>query len=440
MQAPEQVERFLETHSIKRDANLLLACSGGLDSMVLLHILNRLGFRVSVVHCNFKLRGDESDGDQAFVEKQCRELGRPLHTQSFDTAEYARAEGISTQMAARELRYNYFKELMLQHKYTWLLTAHHADDSLETLLINIGRGTGINGLQGIKAYDSQQKIVRPMHELSRKAIQEWAVAEHVEWHEDSSNASKHYQRNAIRHTVIPALKEAIPGFEQAWQSTHSNLKSDLAFFHYAIEKELGKRLRQGDGIQKFNLKGLDKAYIKTVLHAWLRGQGSFDLDAIYRALDRESGAVFFTDQQVLLKDRDFLILKDRKRESQSGYTIEKDQVRLEHPFSMQCSLAPVEGFEISASPLQAALDYDRLKFPLSLRHWKEGDRFQPLGMQSFKKLSDFFTDLKLSRFEKDEVWLLCSGDDIVWVIGYRIDNRYKVTDMTKTVYFADLLN
>lgn len=439
MDCIQSVSAFFKKSPLRPHHTLLLACSGGVDSMVLLHLLLQLDYKPVLAHCNFNLRGGESDADQLFVENLAGKNGLLLHTKSFNTNAYAAEKNISTQMAARDLRYGFFRELIQNQGYTYLLTAHHQDDSLETLLINLGRGTGFTGLQGIT--HTQPSTLRPLHTLSRQDIMEYAKKNNVSWREDSSNQNAHYQRNFIRHHVIPALKKAFPNFDSGFRTSLENLQQDGAFFQHALQSELDhliEKQKDSEIIVISKIKG--SFFQKTLLNAWLSPVGIFDLEAIIRSFDQESGAMFHSAGHTLLKDREHLILKKNKPESDGKYSIHETDHQIDEPVSMAISLRRNDTFEFPVSPKQAALDLDRLDFPLVLRHWENGDCFKPLGMKGFKKLSDYFTDIKLNRFEKDEVWLLCSGSDIVWVVGHRIDDRFKVSDKTKTIYFVDLLN
>ncbi|HCQ16906.1 MAG TPA: tRNA lysidine(34) synthetase TilS [Cryomorphaceae bacterium] len=438
MDCQQSVSDFLKNEGLNSNSSFLLACSGGLDSVTLLHILVHLGHKPALAHCNFQLRGDESDGDEALVKKLAEKHHLPLHTKRFDTQDFATGKGISIQMAARELRYAFFRELMQLHAYQHLLTAHHQDDSLETLLINLGRGTGISGL-GISGKNGT--VLRPMLRLGRMDLQSYAQRHQLQWREDSSNKKVDYQRNFIRHKVVPAFRQAFSSVDSGLRTLFENLESDIRFFKYALSQQLGELIEKKKDEERMPMKPLvEKDFAKTLLNAWLSPMGFTDLEAIVQSLQQESGAVFHSQSHVLLRDREYLILKKRVKPDQEVFMIQKTDQRIDHPLRMKFSIRLNHTFEIPVSPHQAGLDLDLLEFPLVLRHWKAGDSFRPLGMKGFKKLSNFFTDIKLNRFEKEDVWLLCSGENIVWVVGHRIDDRFKVSGKTKTVYFVDLLN
>ncbi|MGB0177219.1 MAG: tRNA lysidine(34) synthetase TilS, partial [Owenweeksia sp.] len=268
MNCIQSVSSFFSTLPEGPEQKLLLACSGGVDSVVLLHLLLDLGYKPSVAHCNFNLRGEESDGDLEFVQELAEKHQLPFHAQSFNTKACAKEKRISTQMAARQLRYSFFKELMKKYEYTYLLTAHHQDDSLETLLINLSRGTGFSGLRGIASRENS--ILRPLHLLTRKDILEYAHANQLEWREDSSNLSDDYQRNFIRHNVIPSLKEAFPHFDRGLHTSLTNLESDHAFFQHTLNREIQRIVNVQPDTQRLLISEIiDQPFQKTILHSWL---------------------------------------------------------------------------------------------------------------------------------------------------------------------------
>ncbi len=434
-----KVESFLNKISFVPNQSILLACSGGRDSMALALALQKLGLNFALAHCNFKLRGKESDLDEIFVKNWAEVNNVKIYFKSFDTRQYANNRKMSIQQAARELRYQFFNEVCTKEKFDYIATAHHLQDSLETFLINIGRGTGFKGLAGIA--EVNENIIRLLSELGPEKINRFTQKHQLQWREDSSNAKDDYQRNTIRHNVIPELKAAIPGLEQKWRKTLSYLKQDWNFF----EGQMTARIKGIVDIQnEYEVLSIPKLLqikgYSSVLYHWLKTRGNFDLTAIQNCLFADSGKYFESKTHQLLKDRNQLILKKKveKLISQT-YDIDVNQSEICKPVFMNFVKKEACKSKLFTDSFIAVLDFEQLRFPLTLRKWQPGDRFYPLGLNSPKKLSDFFIDEKINRFTKEQVWLLCSNNEIVWVIGLRIDNRYRVTNNTKAVYFARLL-
>lgn len=410
---------------------LLLAVSGGLDSMVLLHLLQQLDYEIVVMHCNFQLRGLESFGDQQFIQEYTSQHAIPFLFTQFDTMSYANDFKLSTQLAARELRYSWFYEQLEIQKADYILTAHHADDNLETFLINLSRGTGLDGLTGIPAQNDS--IIRPLLTFSRQEIEEYAAQHKLIWREDSSNASDKYLRNKIRHHLIPILKELNPNFMSSFEKTQSYLQEskelvdDAAVMVYQqVAKEEGNEIY-------FDLNQLLKLpNYYSYLYQWLSEFGFTAWNDIYDLVSSQSGKQVLAPEFRLIKDRDYLIVCPLKIESnQQEYLIESIQSKVNFPLNLIFS--EVDALE-AASNSTIFVDLDKLTYPLVLRHWKEGDVFQPFGMGGkTKKVSKLFKDEKLSLIEKEDVWLLCSNNQVVWVIGMRQDERYKINTKTKKI-------
>ncbi len=419
---------------------LLMATSGGLDSMVMVDLFHKLSFDMAIAHCNFQLRGMESFGDQNFVQNYAETNEIPLFLTQFDTEAFAKDYKLSTQVAARELRYSWFYELLETKNYNYILTAHHADDNLETFLINLVRGTGLDGLTGIPAQN--ENIIRPLLIFSRQEIQQYAKENNIEWREDSSNASDKYMRNKIRHHLVPILKELNPDFLSSFHKTQTYLQEsktmveDASIMVYQqVAKEFGKHPREAELAKQihFDLNQLKKLpNYKSYLYDWLNEFGFSAWNDIYDLVDGQSGKQVFSNEFRLLKDRDFLILSpinidDEKEE----YYIFKDQKEINIPLNL--SFSKVTDISL-VSNTTIFVDEDKLWFPLVLRRWKEGDYFQPLGMQGkSKKVSKFFKDNKLSLIEKENSWILCSDNQIVWVVGFRQDERFKIGSRTKKI-------
>ena len=419
-----------------QDSRLLLAISGGLDSVVLAHLCHKLDLKVSFAHCNFNLRGAESDADEDFVLDLSEDLELEIFIESFETEVYAKEAGISIQMAARELRYNWFSELAEQLHFDYILTAHHADDNLETFLINLTRGTGLEGLTGIP--EVSDRIVRPLLPFSRETLEKYAVAEHIQWREDSSNASTKYLRNKLRHDIIPILKEINPQLLHNFQTTISNLQDSQDLVEDAVLKVQKKVVEVADNQIKLNIKKIKKlSNPKAYLYQLLQ---DFNFTAWYDVvslLDAQSGKQVFSSTHRLLKDRDFLLLSelDSASEDTSILILKEDRevkTSVGHLFFDQVDAIS----ETSKNTMYA--DADQLKYPLTLRKWEEGDVFYPLGMKGKKKLSKYFKDEKLSLIDKENVWILFSEEEVVWILGKRPDDRFKVTANTTNILKIEL--
>ncbi|HEX8561627.1 MAG TPA: tRNA lysidine(34) synthetase TilS [Flavobacterium sp.] len=430
------METALQKHLSKelpylKEAQLLLAASGGMDSMVLLDALKKFGYTISIAHCNFQLRGAESFADQKFVEKYALEHNIPIYTTIFDTEGFAADYKLSTQVAARELRYNWFYELTEEHGFDFILTAHHADDNLETFLINLSRGTGIGGLTGIPHHND--KIVRPLMPFTRSEIELYAKENGVEWREDSSNASEKYLRNKIRHELVPVLKELNPEFLTTFQKTQDYLRQTQSMADDAAIMVYQQVAQSANDEIHYNLKQLKKLpNYRSYLYHWLREFGFTAWNDVYDLCENSSGKQVFAPQYKLLKNRGFLILSPLPENSPDfEYFITEQQHEVDFPVKL--SLTKADALSDASNKIIFA-DADKLRFPLQLRKWREGDVFFPLGMGGkSKKISKLFKDEKLSLNEKERVWLLCSDNKIVWVTGIRADERFKVEPTTTNI-------
>lgn len=410
---------------------LFLAVSGGLDSMVLVHLFQQLDFEIAILHCNFQLRGLESFGDQNFIQNHAQENNIPIFITQFDTTAFAKDYKLSTQVAARELRYSWFYEQLEANNFDYLLTAHHADDTIETFLINLTRGTGLEGLTGIPKQND--KVIRPLLCFTRQEIEDYAKENKIEWREDSSNASDKYLRNKIRHHLIPILKELNPNFMDSFQNTQNYLQDAQMLVEDASIMVYQQVAKQEEEAIFFDLNQLKKLpNYKSYLYQWLNEFGFTAWDDIYDLVDSQSGKQVFSAEFRLLKDRDFLILSPLHTiDEQEEYHIDSLQNQINIPLNL--SFSKVTDISIGSNTT-IFVDEDALQFPLVLRHWKEGDSFQPFGMNGkSKKVSKLFKDEKLSLIDKENVWLLCSGTEIVWIIGMRQDDRFRITNTTKNL-------
>jgi tRNA(Ile)-lysidine synthase len=415
---------------------LLLATSGGIDSMVMVHLLHQLNYKIAIVHCNFQLRGTESFDDQNFVQDYAAANDLQVFITQFDTKAFADDFKLSTQVAARELRYNWFYEVLEIEKYDYILTAHHADDNLETFLINLTRGTGLDGLIGIP--QQNEKVVRPLLAFSQQEIENYATLNAVQWREDSSNASDKYLRNKIRHQLIPMFIELNPNFLNSFQKTQEYLQEASAMAEDAAIMIYQQVAQQQEQSIQFDLKQLKKLpNYKSYLYQWLNEFGFTAWEDIYDLVQSQSGKQVFSPDYRLLKDRDSLIVTPLDVEKDKGvYFIEKNQNEVKIPLKLSFQKVAILS---SASNKTIFVDSNKLQYPLVLRRWEEGDQFQPFGMNGkSKKISKLYKDEKLSLLDKENTWLLCSNNSIVWVIGIRQDERFKIENTTKNILKIEL--
>ncbi len=432
------LERFrnfiLSKNLFEPGQKILLAVSGGIDSMVMLHLFERSEFEYGVVHCNFQLRNADSDADEQFVEEQVLNHGVPFFSTRFDTVEYARLNGISIEMAARELRYSYFEEVRRENNFDCIATAHHRDDLLETFFLNLSRKTGIKGLTGIK--EKTGSIVRPLLFAGRTEIENYARENSLEKRDDATNSEVVYQRNFIRHRVLPVLTDLNPAFKNNLFETIGNLREaeEVYTYYLQVEKQKVVSLQQNNPVIDIAL--LTGTPFPKILLFELLSEYNFHpkvAEQVFRSLTSESGKTFYAKSHRLVKDRRHLFITALPADEERIYYIEEGDMELFAPFDLTVQRLNVEDFRLDTSPLVACIDSDTVEFPLLIRKWKKGDYFQPLGMSGFKKLSDFLIDEKVPLHQKENTWLLCSGQKIVWVLGRRIDNRFKIRPSTKEI-------
>ncbi|MFV8369852.1 tRNA lysidine(34) synthetase TilS [Flavobacterium sp. LB2R40] len=410
---------------------LLLATSGGKDSMVMVHLFQQLNYKIGIAHCNFQLRGMESFEDQNFVQQYATTNDISVFITQFDTKAFSEDYKISTQVAARELRYNWFYELLETEKFDYILTAHHADDNLETFLIHLSRGTGLDGLTGIP--EQNEKVIRPLLAFSQAEMEEYAGLNNIQWREDSSNASDKYLRNKIRHHLVPMLKELNPNFLSSFNKTQMYLQEAQVMVEDASIMIYQQVATQEKEDIYFDLKKLKKLpNYKSYLYQWLKEFEFSAWDDIYDLVESQSGKQIFSSEYRLLKNRNSLILSpinfvNEKEE----YFIDENQKEVNIPLNLTfCKVADIS----IVSNKTIFVDADKLQYPLVLRHWNEGDKLQPFGMNGkSKKVSKLFKDEKLSLIDKENTWLLCSNDQIVWIIDVRQDERFKVQNTTRNI-------
>jgi len=436
----KKVGKYIESKQLLKPGDtVIVGVSGGADSVALLHLLKALGYKCIAAHCNFHLRGSESDRDETFVRQLTTELEIPGHYINFDTKKYAANNKLSIEMAARDLRYEWFEQLLVEHKVQAIAVAHHRDDSVETMLMNLVRGTGLKGLTGIPYRNAH--VVRPLLCVSREEILAYLMQYDLCCIEDSTNASTEFTRNKFRHEVLPLLETINPSVRETLYQSIERFEQLEGFYMHSINQLKEKITTQENHVFKINKKELLKQpYFQTFLFEMLYPYGfnASMVSNITDSLEKNPGLIFKSDEYQLLSDRDYLIITPiNDAVKDSVYVIEEGVTDITEPLNMKIKVFPVSSsFIISKEKFRVHLDASKLKFPLTLRHWRQGDSFIPFGMQNKKKLSDFFIDEKISRFNKDECWLLLSGNEIVWVIGYRTDNRYRVNgETTKIVEF-----
>ncbi|MUP41191.1 tRNA lysidine(34) synthetase TilS [Christiangramia aestuarii] len=404
---------------------LLLAVSGGVDSVVLAHLCHLAKLDFSIAHCNFNLRGDESDGDEKFVVDLADSLEVEVYTESFDTLNYAENNGVSVQMAARELRYEWFAELSSSVHFDYTLTAHHANDNLETFLINLIRGTGPEGLAGIK--NNKNEIVRPLLGFTRKEIEAFARKRNYKWREDSSNTSDKYMRNKIRQQIVPVMEELNPNLLDSFARTQAHLQESMDLVEDYISLLYPKLVQKDKYGYAIDIEFLKKVpNQKQILYQLLKTFGFTEWNDVYDLLDAQTGKMVLSDTHRLIKDRKKLLLTEHNENSVGKeYSIGREEELVMIPGMGSFHISEVEK-RGQASENCIYVPEHKLEFPLSIRKWKKGDFFYPFGMKGKKKLSDFFKDEKFSLPEKEHTWLLCSGKDIVWIINHRADDRFRV--------------
>lgn len=424
---------------------ILVAVSGGIDSIALLHLLKNSGVEVGIAHANFQLRDDESDCDEVFVRDLAKYYELPFYGKRFDTKTFADEQGISMQMAARKLRYQWFNELALEHQWDFISTGHNMDDQIETFFINLLRGTGISGLKGIPAQSGI--IIRPLLAFYRSEIEEYIKIKRLNYREDSSNFKTDYLRNRIRHQLIPLLNELRPAFRKVMAGNLSHLAKTETFF-----KELASELISGivknekSGILISIPKLMHTGHPELLLYQILQdfGFSTAQIQKVYQALDSQPGKTFHTETHRLIKDREHLILQvlTDLDDHNNEFVITEETSEVSIPLHLQFQSFPKDSdFQPMANPDKAFLDFGTIRFPLKIRKWKHGNQFKPLGMKGRMKLSDYFVANKFSITEKENTWLLADvNDQIIWIIGHRIADQNKIRPDTRYVYAIVLIH
>lgn len=409
-----------------------MAFSGGVDSVVLADLLRKIGYKFDIAHCNFQLRGMEAKEDSEFCKHYAESINTTCHLIQFNTVEYAKEKHLSIQMAARELRYNWFKELVDKYDYSHVLTAHHANDNIETIFVNLIRGTGIKGLQGIPR--KQRNLVRPLLFASKEDIQAYANTNELRYREDSSNKEVKYKRNFIRHQIIPELKKLNPALEETLTTSIHYFKQSaeiITQFAAAKYKDICCVTNSQLNIDIALL--LKEPQKETLLFEWLHDKGfkATQIEQLTESLkaNQSVGKQFSSATHQLVIDRKFILVQKTKNVNYQNEYVITSIDHVSH-LPIKLSFEIISNTSIPSTVNEIKIPYSENLFPLILRKWKDGDKFQPLGMKGTKKLSDFFKDQKFSLFDKQNTWILANKDHIIWIIGHRMDNRCKITTNT----------
>lgn len=431
---------------------LLLAVSGGLDSVVMTHLCYKAGFSIAIAHCNFQLRGDESVRDEQFARQLAGKYAIPIHVNTFDTATYATNNQLSIQLAARKLRYDWFGSLIENKVVTtpeilsqqtnnlWLCTAHHADDNIETLLLNFFRGTGIQGLHGI--LPKQGNILRPLLFATRKEIEDYALSEKLSWVEDSSNASDKYSRNYLRHQLIPLLKQIYPRVEENLLDNIERFNDVEYVYQQSINQSKASLIEQkGEEYHIPILKLKKQKPLKTIVYEIVKdfGFSSHQTQEVIKLLDARNGSNICSATHRIIVNRNWLIIAALKSNEATNHVvidIDTKQVLFREgvlQLKNKTIDSDIDSAHLDIATNIANLDTSDISYPLILRPYKQGDYFYPLGMDKKKKLSKFFIDLKLSKLDKEKIWVVESDKRIIWVVGHRLDNRFRIKPHSKNL-------
>ncbi|MCU0374202.1 MAG: tRNA lysidine(34) synthetase TilS [Chitinophagaceae bacterium] len=438
----EKIRACNQRHKLFEPNDLILiAVSGGVDSVVLCHALASFHGRLMLLHCNFGLRGAESNRDEAFVRQLAERLGLPLHVKAFDTADYARQKKLSIQLAARELRYTFFEAMRQQYKQpaagTWIATAHHANDLAETMLINLFRGTGLDGLRGIPAKNGA--VIRPMLLATRQQVIDYAKQFQLEWVEDSSNAKNDYARNLIRNKVFSDVETHFPAVVSNMAHTAQLLAGAAEIYHQQVHKLLKKVVvMEGEAAKVPVLRILGLSQPETILYEWLKHSGFSEkqLKDIMQLCHAQTGKYVASATHRLIRNRAWLVLVPMHQATATLHVIEEVPATVVLNAEKILTIEPYNAAQLhnlaggATSPDIAVLNAGHMKLPLIVRKWKQGDYFYPLGMQGKKKIARFLIDQKVPAHQKENIWVVESEKKICWVVGYRIDERFKLKPTT----------
>lgn len=438
--------KYIETHRLlEKDNRVLLAISGGLDSVVLATLLSQSPYQFGMVHCNFKLRGEDSDIDEAFVKSLAEEMQVKFVSKNFDTYSYAQEHKMSVQMAARAIRYAFFEKVRAREGYDAIATAHHLDDSIETLIINISRGTGLSGLKGIPKKNN--KIIRPLLFASRDDVESFAKLNQLSFREDRSNKEEKYLRNKIRHRLLPIWRNINPDINRSIQYLFDRMEATEAIFSDTINKFKQVCFRFTENETQIVIRQLLRLpQPRTVLYEFIKEYGfnSAQANDIFNSISGQAGKVFSSITHKLIKDRDYIIIIPVRHANfqKKEFIIDRDADSLTTgslKLIFNHGTIQYDSIQLPKNSKTLMADADKLCFPLILRHWRIGDTMAPLGMTGRKKISDILIDEKTPLHKKDEIMVLCSGDEIVWLVGVRVAESIKITKKTKKYFLARLL-
>lgn len=432
-----QFQNYVKTHDLfHHEHKLLLACSGGRDSMILAHFLKENNYHFEIAHCNFQLRKEESHEEAQFVQKFCKENNIKFHYKTFETEQYAKENKLSTQLAARQLRYDWFESLKKDHQFDYLLTAHHKSDQLETVLINFINGTGVKGLKGISK--KKEFIIRPLLFTDRKSINQYIEEHEIKYKEDSSNASTKYMRNNLRHEIIPKLLEINPSLEKHIQDFSERMIESQSIIDLHIEKELKHILKEENGIHTIDIPRLIKTSYTSTLLKYILKKFNFDssswLHEVQKLIQAGSGKSIQNKEYQILKHRKQLLIKNI--DDQRNIVQIKNWTNKIHLDSMSLKIGSIPSHKIGKQEKDTVyIDTKTISFPITFRKYKEGDYFYPLGMgMKKKKVKKFFIDQKLSQFDKQDIWIMEDANKkIIWILAHRLDERFEAKKNSKEV-------
>ena len=432
-----EFQESLQKLGVSEKDRLLLAVSGGLDSVVLTYLSTMSGLEFAIAHVNFQLRGAESERDEAFVRQLASKYQKPFLVKKIDSVAYAKNEKSSIQVIARNLRYEWFKTFIGNgvDQFKFLLTGHHLDDNIETMLMYFFRGTGIAGLTGMP--EKNGHLLRPLLKMSRKRLKEFALEQNLEWVEDSSNNSDDYTRNFFRNQLIPSVSRIFPELQLNLKNNLNRFSEAYILYEQAIDIQKKKLLKQTGSEIHIPILLLKKAVpMKTILFEIIKEYhfSPSQTDEIIRLMDSTNGKYVSSSSHRIIKNRGWLIIAPANNESAAHIVIDSE-CGVAYPEGLiQINTKSLEGSEhFVAPPGTECLDGRKINFPLLLRKWKTGDYFYPLGMNKKKKLARFFIDQKLSKTAKEKVWVLVMDSQIVWVVGQRIDNRFRIDASTNKI-------
>lgn len=437
----QRFEQFIRSEHLFPDGGqVLLAVSGGRDSVALTHLVATAGIPFAIAHCNFHLRPGDSDRDEAFVRSLAQHYDVPCFVASFDTNAYAAANHLSIEEAARIQRYDFFHRVLQQQGFSVIATAHHRDDTIETFFINLLRGTGIEGLRGIPLRNGN--VVRPLLPFGRSEIDNYIAANHLNYVDDYTNSQQQFLRNRIRHQLIPLLRSLSPSFDATMQSNISHLTDAADIYRQTVDSQLASLMQPDDNGYRIDIHSLEQlsplsTWLYELLHPF--GFSSAIVSQVQSSLYGHSGIQFLSHTHRLVKDRNALLLRPLSLTSDESYLIPEPSACAALPIPLSMRLSHYDGRPIRLKSTQAWFDNDRLHYPLTLRPWRNGDRFVPFGMKGSRLVSDLLTDLKLSLPEKEKVRLLCDGDGtVLWVVGLRAASMAPVVKTTITVLQVEI--